>query len=388
MKPLKVAYLIDSLGAGGSERSLAETLPHLVDAGIEPRVFVLSEPEHGFAHLLRDHGIEVSLIPESGWWARRVYLRRQLLSWRPDLLHTTLFDSDILGRLSAWGSGVPVVSSLVGVGYEPARFADPRIKRWRLKTVQWLDSVTGRHLNAHFHAVSQAAKDSAIRRLGLAPERVTVVRRGRDVDRFAAPDAGRRAAARRTWRVADDEILLVNVGRQTFHKAQIVLVEALDGLVRSGLPVRLVIAGHEGPSSAELAASVAAHGLDSHVRLPGHVEDVPGLLAAADIFVFPSRLEGFPGAVLEAMAMGLPIVAADIPATREILGKLQDVPLVAPESATELATTLERLATDQGRRERLGARNREIFLQRYDVRKTVPELLELYHQVAGNGASE
>ena len=386
MPRLKVAYLIDSLGAGGSERSLAEMLPHLMGAGVEPRLFVLSRPERGFAGLVREHGLEVEQLPAANWLARRAYLRRQLATWEAHLLHTTLFHSDVLGRLAAWRLGVPVVSSLVGVGYEPERLADPGIRAWRLAAVRMLDGFTGRHLTAHFHAVSQAAKDSAIARLGLDPGAITVVRRGRDVERYRLPDAEGRRASRERWRVGPDELLVVNLGRQTFHKGQHLLLQAVHRLLESGRPMRLVVAGGEGPATADLRRYVDRHDLAARVELAGHVEDVPGLLAAADIFAFPSRLEGFPGAVLEAVAMGLPVVVADIPALREIFPQPAGALLFERDSEEQLAAALCELADDPARRLELGRRGRELFVERFDIRQTVPAMLDLYHRVAGAGA--
>ncbi len=381
---MRIAHLIDSLGAGGSERSLAEMLPHLARAGLELRVFVLSEPERGFADLVRASGTEVELLPPGGWPRRCTELRRRLLDWRPDLLHTTLFYADVVGRLAAWRSGIPVLSSLVSVSYEPERFADPRLPRWRFTAVRWIDGWTGRHLNEHFHAVSQAAKDSAVRRLKLPPERVTVIRRGRDIERFGEPSRRERAEARLGWGIGENEILIVNVGRQTFHKGQIVLLEAVRRLLAAGLPVRLIIAGGEGPCTGELAGFIDRHELSEHIRVAGHVDAVTGLLAAADVFAFPSRLEGFPGAVLEAMAMALPVVATSIPSVREIFPDGDGALLVEPDSVEGLAKALDRVATDAAMRRALGGRNREMFLDRFDLRKTVPAFVDLYRRVAGS----
>jgi glycosyltransferase involved in cell wall biosynthesis len=379
---MKVAYLIDSLAAGGAERSLAEMLPHLTTAGVELRIFVLSEPELGFHCLVEQHGTEVEPLPAASWLRRRSYLRSRLVEWRPQLLHTTLFDSDVLGRMAARGTGVPVMGSLVGASYSPERYADPRIRWWRLRVAQSLDGWTARHYCTHFHAVSEAAKTSAVENLRVAPESVTVVHRGREAARFEAAAAGR-ASARQRWRVGDDEVLVVNVGRQVYQKAQIVLLQAVARLVRKERPVRLVVAGKEGPCSSELRSFVADHALEQSVTLAGHVDDVPELLAAADVFALPSRCEGLPGAVLEAMAAGLPVVASDIPPLHEIYPANGDVLLVPADSPESLTAALDRLVFDPELRRSLGARGRELFAQRFDVRSTAERMAHLYREVGG-----
>ncbi len=385
MTGIRVAYLIDSLGAGGSERSLAELVPHLIDAGIEPRVFVLKESELGFSRLLEARGVEITLLEPASWPRRIALLRRRLEAWRARLLHTTLFYSDVIGRLAAAGTSIPVLSSLVNSSYEPERLADPAIRRWRLKAVQTIDGWTGRHLTTHFHAVSRAVADSAIARLRLAASRITIVERGRDLERLGEPSARRRLEARRRWQVADDRILVVNVGRQAFQKAQLVLLEAVRRLVDGGAPVELLIAGGRGSCSGELDSYLRAHDLGGRARLVGHVDDVAELLSAADVFAFPSRFEGCPGAVLEAMAMALPVVASDIPPLREIFAGREGALLVPRDAPSELAGALETLAADAALRQALGRGNRETFVERFDIRRTAPAMIELYERVVASG---
>jgi glycosyltransferase involved in cell wall biosynthesis len=380
---LRIAYLIDSLGGGGSERSLAEMLPYLVRAGVEPRVFVLTEPEAGFSNLVRTDGIAVEALPVGSRLRKLLALRRHLAEWRPQLLHTALFYSDVLGRIAAIGTGIPVLSSLVNSGYSPERRSDPRVRRWRFETVRRIDGWTSRHLTDHLHSVSQATKESAVRWLGLPPEKITVIRRGRDLERLGEPGPERRRRARAKWNIADEEALVVNVGRHAYQKAQIVLLEAVARLVEHGYPIRLVVAGGEGSCTDALREFIDAHDLGGRVLLAGFVEDVPELLAAGDVFAFPSRLEGLPGAVLEAMAMALPIVASDIGPLQEIFPEDEGALLVEQGSATALAGALQRLLDDRTLRQALGAASRDNFLARFDIRRTIPETMALYREVAG-----
>lgn len=383
MSGLRVAYLIETLGAGGAERSLAESLPHLRRAGVEMRVFVLAESSEGFADLVRSSGTQVELLPTAGWTRRVTALRRRLREWRADLLHTSLYYADLIGRLAAIGSEVPVLSSLVSAPYEPERKADPLIRSSRLRAARWLDGWTGRQLTHHFHAVSEAAKSSAVKQLGLAPERITVIHRGRDPERFPEPTEERRAAARLHWKIADHERLIVSVGRHAFQKGQVLLLEAVDRLRTSGLQVRLVLAGSEGPSTEELHAYVSGHELGDSVHLPGHVADVAELLCAADLFAFPSRWEGFPGAVLEAIASGLPVVGTAIPPLLEMFSGAGGALLVEPESPPALADGVKRLLQDDDRRREMGREGRRLFLDRYDIEQLAPRTIDLYREVAG-----
>ena len=121
-------------------------------------------------------------------------LRRLIKTERPDLVHTALFDADLAGRLASIGLRVPVMTTLANTAYDDARRGDPNVNARRLMVVKWIDGLTARHLTQHFHAVSQAVKDSTVERLGVPPDRITVVKRGRDETRLGERSPERRSA--------------------------------------------------------------------------------------------------------------------------------------------------------------------------------------------------
>jgi glycosyltransferase involved in cell wall biosynthesis len=116
--------------------------------------------------------------------------------------------------------------------------------------------------------------------------------------------------------------------------------------------LQLVIAG-EGPEGQQLRDLAAQLGLAERVSFPGRVRDLSDLMKAAVAFILPSRYEGFPNVLLEALAVGVPCVAADGPgATREILGDGAYGLLVPPEDWQALAQAIERITTDSELRRR------------------------------------
>ena len=143
-----------------------------------------------------------------------------------------------------------------------------------------------------------------------------------------------------------DEVM-VNVGRHEYAKGQKYLLEAMTRLVPAHPRLVLLIAGRSGNSSNELEQFRDQADLTGRVHFLGHQDDVPEILAAADLFVLPSRYEGFPGAVLEAMALGLPIIATNIPALQEIVEAGRNALLVEPAAPTELAQAIETLLTNR-----------------------------------------
>jgi glycosyltransferase involved in cell wall biosynthesis len=244
-----------------------------------------------------------------------------------------------------------------------------------------IDSWTGRHLTAHFHAVSRAVKESAVRDLGIPADRITVIERGRDPARLRVADPVRRERARRRLGLSERDEVLVTVGRQEFQKGQRYLIEAMAELSGIRPNMVLVIVGRRGHASEELERVWRETELGDRIRFLGFTEDVPEILAAADLFVFPSLYEGLPGAVIEAMASGLPIVASDIDATREVLEPGRNALLVPPASASHLAGGILRLLCEGETRRRFGSRSRAIFEERFTLQGSVLRMAALYERV-------
>jgi glycosyltransferase involved in cell wall biosynthesis len=121
--------------------------------------------------------------------------------------------------------------------------------------------------------------------------------------------------------------------------------------------------------------------LAERVHVVGHRQDVPDLLAGADIFAFPSLYEGLGGVVIEAMALGLPIVASDIPAVREVVEPGGNALLTRPGSAPGLAEALAQLLDDRNRAAAFAKRGRSIFLERFTLERSTANMLQLYEQV-------
>ena len=381
LKPLKVLFVIDGLGQGGSERSLAELLPCTKSNRIDAALVCLYRRKQGVQEQVIEQGFDVRFLQKKGMIGRILELRRIIKKEKPDVVHTTLFESNVIGRLAAWRCA-PVMSSLVNTPYSDVRYRDPGISAWRLKVVQMIDSWTSRHLTAHFHAVSETAKLAACETLHLPAHRVTVVERGRNTARLGKPGADRASRMRAMLGLTADDQVLLNVGRHEYQKGQGFLIEAVARLIPKFPRLVLMIAGREGTNSEHLLRINAKTGVNGAVRFLGHRDDVPDILAAADLFVFPSLYEGLPGAVIEAMALGLPIVGSNIGPLREVIEPEKNGILVKPGSPEELAGAIEKLLNDSDKRLCFGKRSREIFEERFTLERSAARMMELYHQVA------
>jgi glycosyltransferase involved in cell wall biosynthesis len=333
-------FLINSLDPGGAERSLVELVPSLKDAGFEVVIACLKDAKGTLAEEARANGAEVVVLRSNGWLGRITGVRRFVRQRRPRLVHTSLFEADMVGRLATIGVKVPLVTSLVNTSYAPARFRDPNVTAWKLRVLQVLDGWTARHMVDRFHAVSQAVADAAVRDLHLDADKITVIHRSRNRDRLGEPSPERRKDVRERLGLPEEAFVALNVGRQEYQKGQRYLLKAM-ALLRDDHPEMVVlIAGREGNETEKLRALHTSLGLGDSVRFVGHRGDIGDLLSAADLFVFPSLYEGLGGALLEAMMMNVPIIASDLPAVREVVGDGPGVSVVPPGDEGALAEAI------------------------------------------------
>lgn len=383
MKRLKILFVIESLGGGGTERSLAELLPYLRQAGITP-IIICFYRRDGVESEVIAQGFDVRFLNGTGLVTWVWQLRQIIKVEKPDIIHTMLYNANLAGRIAAIGSSATVISSLVSTPYEPIRFQDPKIKAYKLRLIQMIDAFTSRYFTTHFHAVSQAVKNAAVSSLGIPPKRITVVQRGRELGRLGLPSTERRLQARHRLQLTEQNRVVVNVGSHEYPKGQKYLLEAIAGISSAHPHLVLLMAGRQGNLTSELENLKNHLGLNGQVRFLGFRSDVPDLLAAADLFVFPSLYEGLPGAVIEAMALGLPIVASDISPVREVVEKNLNAILVPPASSSELAKAIATLLDDHNRALEYGKQSRKIFEMRFTLQQSAERMIELYHQIVAS----
>jgi glycosyltransferase involved in cell wall biosynthesis len=378
---MRMVCVIDGLGYGGAERSLAELLPGFVAAGIQPTVACLYHREGGVEAEVLAQGHDVRFLP-GGRSGRIRALRSIVREVSADLIQTTLVGSSLVGRFAAVGTGIPVLTSLVNQPYTAERRGDPHVNAMALRTVRAVDGWTARNLTTHFHAITNAVKRWSIGDLGIPPQRITVIERGRDPRRLGDPGRLRRARARELLGLRDDAEVILSVGRQEFQKGHRFLLEATAMLARRHPKAVLLLAGRDGAETGHLRALAEHPPLDDVVRFLGHRHDLPEILAAADVLAFPSLWEGLGCALIEAMALGLPIVASDLEPVREVVEDGRCAILVPPRAPEALASALSSLLEDRGRARSLGNQGREIFIRRFTLERITERMVGLCRRVA------
>ncbi len=284
---------------------------------------------------------------------------------RPGLVHAHMPISGFLARAAARRAGVPRIAyTCHGFLFRPPARLPVRVATLAM---EWL----GGRLTDTYLTVSTADAVLA-RRLGIS-RRAEAVGNGRDPAIFH-PDPAVRAAIRSGLGTAAERVVVVIVSRLVRSKGYPELLTAMAALPE----VELWVVGERLPSDRgeDLAPLFAASGMGPRLKLLGYREDVPAILAAADIFALPSHFEGLPMVLIEAMLAGLPVVASDIPGPREqVLDGVTGF-LVPRADERALARALGELAEVPERRRAMGIAARERAVAFYDEAAVLTRTLD------------
>lgn len=225
--------------------------------------------------------------------------------------------------------------------------------------------------------VAETERTDVVEAIGprLAAGRVVVIHNG--VDLPAPPTLEERTAARAALGLAPDMTAGVFVGSLDDRKDPLVAARAAAAVGRDGFPLVLLFAG-DGPLRPELERY--ADQRPGTVKVLGFQDDVRSLLAGADFFVLPSRREGLPYAVLEAMASGLPVITSDAPGPTEAIG---DAGITAPCGDSEGFAAAFRRLLNAEERAALGAAGRERVRRRFSLTRMVRDTHCIYDEVLG-----
>ena len=381
---MKLLFLIDSLGSGGAERSTAVMLPYLRERGVEPSVIVLYIAE-GNEDAVKEAGFDFQVLQSARLIARVRELRRVMKAERPDILHTTLFASDQIGRLAAIGTRTKVVSSLVSTPRSARTSSGIGPAPWKIRVVNAIDIATSHLFVDRFHAVSQGVAFAFRTKYRLPARKLSVVERGRQAKELGEKSDERRARVREGLGIDSSAEVVLAVGRHDHVKAHTDLIRAVAHLTASRPKITLLVAGREGPATADMKAEIATSDvLGDHVRLLGYRADIADLLAASDVMALPSLLEGTAGVALEAMAVGTPIVSTHLEGLDGILIDGRNALVVPVGNPPAMAAAIARLLDDEELATRLSEAGRKDFLDRFTIERAADGMVAMYREVVAS----
>ena len=372
--PERIAALVPSEGITGFGRQVTALARALQDAGIECLVVVFQRRRgrspSTFAQYLQQAGVEHRVVQDGGpldWrmaWRVGTVLRR----WRPSIVQPHGYKAAAVAYLlRRLGVPWPWIGFFHGFTTQPP-FTTASLKQ---RFYHWADLRL--LCGAERVVVMSRAQAHAFRH---CRHRVRIIYNAA----LAPPPAGNPSERERLAALAGHlrRPIVGVVGRLSPEKGVDLFLDACDVLVRKGLAFSALVAG-DGPERARLEARCGHLGLVARVRFLGHVDNVDVVYRNLDLVVLPSRYEGLPNTLLEALQAEVPVVATAVGAVPEVIGTSSAARVVAPDSAAALAEAIERAIT-QGDSPSAAAARREI-VTRFSLKHRLEAHVQLYREL-------
>jgi glycosyltransferase involved in cell wall biosynthesis len=347
-------HVITRLTVGGSSENTVSMIEQLARFGYAATLVLGPESEGPTVEAARRRGCRVveldGLVREvspARDVAAVVQLYRLFRRARPQIVHTHTSKAGFVGRLAARLAGVPAVihqpHGHIFYGYWSRRRTAMFVALERV-AARWTDTLvalTPREIAENLErGIGRAAQYAVV------PSPVPI-----ETLRASAPS---RAAARAGLGLGPDVYVVAGVGRLVPIKGFDILVAALPELTARVPGAQVVLIG-DGVERAALEAQAAALGVAARLRMSGARSDVIGLLPAADVLAAPSRNEGMGRVLVEALALGLPVVGTRVGGIADVILDGECGLIVPPEDPGALAGALVELGLDRGRRAKLAA---------------------------------
>lgn len=362
---IRVLHVIWSLDRAGAENLLLNYLTHRNREDFEHHVVCLSGHDE-LAPSFEQVGIKPTFYPRNRYRSLPHLLakaRAEIRAWNPSILHLHRAGHDAALGLLALLCRPPHT-----VATEHSIFAVPSTPpSW----LQWLRSRLRSRIDMTI-AISNMVKDDLLRYRAVDPVKVTTIYNGIDTQRFVpcVKEPGKTP-------------VIGSMGRLIPYKGHAVLIDAAAILRDRNIPCSIRILG-DGPEKPALLERIRRHNLLDTVEIISPTEHPEAFLQDCDFFAFPSLIEGFGIACIEAMSTGLATAASALPSLSEIITDGENGLLFEPGSAEELSEALVRLLTQPDLAGALGSAARATVTDRFDIRDFARRYEDVYAQLQRN----
>ena len=368
MKSLRrICYIIPSLSAGGTERQLIQLLRGIAH-DYETHI-ICTHHEGALASEARRSGAIVRVLHmASGWDPRLAYkLWHSFSAHPPDILHTFLFGFDLFANLMARRAGVPVIIS-----------SRRQLATWKKPRHLWVQRVANRYADC-IVANSQAVARYAQEQEGDDADRYRVIPNGIIADDFLSPESDLRLLHLR-YSIPFNRHIIGIVANFSSVKDHALFVEIAAALLRRRADVHFLMVG-SGPLVSEVDHRIAAHNLKACFTRIATLVEIPDLLTLMDVCVLCSKVEGFPNAVMEAMAARKPVVAAAVGGIVEQIEEGKTGRLIPSRDPEAFADAIAWCLDHKDEARAMGARAGEYVRAELTVDKMVDRYRALYAEL-------
>jgi glycosyltransferase involved in cell wall biosynthesis len=376
---MRILLVIDSFFTGGAEFSTLELFSFLKESKIEICICKTKEmhPQYDPETFGLDQNC-IYTLPQKGFLEKRKALKEIITSFKPDIIHSVLFKSNLLVRsIRFFDSSFVHLESLVNQTYSANRLNEPGVTKIKLEFYRILDMITSYFSTDHFHPNGLSVAEHYQKKLRISSKKMTVVHRGRKAERYSVA-----SLSKSDFGIEENQLVFINVARQEYQKGQDVLLDAISVLPQNVLDkIHFIIAGREGKATPLLKQKLQDKKIATKVSFLGHRTDIPALLNMSDVFVFPSRYEGLPGVLIEAEASGLPIICTNLSMMLEVVESNENALTFELNNVKQLAEVIIQMATDVSLRNSFALKSKQIFIENFQIESVHHKMLTLYQKI-------
>ncbi len=366
-KKIHIAFLVHTYGFGGLENMVTNLVNHIDPNRFKSTIisFAPLKPLHNRVHLKRVQVI--SLNKKGGNNLVLIFkIYRILKKIGADIVQTHNWGTALEGILGAKLARIP--------GIVHAERGTIEEKKFNIVLQRFLWGFADQVLS-----VSEAHSKKLTNIIGFAHEQIKPIVNGVDTERFF-PNPEIKGETRKKLGLKNDSLCIGTVGSLRLVKNQLLLVKACKAILPHFNHVEVLIVG-EGPLESQLKQEVKALGLSEQIHFAGGQTDIPEILNALDIFVLPSRSEGMPNALLEAMACGISTIATSVGGVPEVIEDGKNGILITSEDELHLTRALTELIRDHEKRHTIGIEGRRRMVSHFSLKKMVSEYQWLYESL-------
>ncbi len=368
IKVCRIIYLITDLDVGGAENSLYQLVTHLNRKKFSPVVYSLSG-EGKIAEKLRGKGIEVSCLGARNKFDITVFFKliKLLRNKKPHILHTYLFHANFIGRIAGWLTGIPIIISSIRTMEK---------QKWHHV---YLDMLTCWMVDKEVCVSKEVEK--FIRKYAKVPtHKLITIYNGIDFGSLGLSKSEK--AKKEELSITQFHSVIGTVGHLTVAKGLIYLLRAFQ-LVLKNFPNTYLLVVGEGPQKQKLKKLALELNIASSVKFLGFREDAIEIITVMDVFVLPSLWEGMPNVILEAYALGKPVVSTWVGGAKEIIQDGDTGFLVPPRAWWSLAYSIKLLLENSKIREEFGTKGKELVNNNFSLDRMVKSTEKLYEELIG-----
>ena len=375
----KILHIINSLDLGGNERFLAYLLELLDPKKFQQEVCVPDRGRDKTLYLKETCDklqIPIYILPTKGNFDRTLKRRfcELIGKGKYDIVHTHLVLSQYYGRKAAIKMNVPcIISSEQNTYDHKAKFPFSMIERKLAK-----------HTNLII-ACSESVKDHLIDKVKIPPTKIRVIYNSVDTTIFK-PVSNREDIRKNIFErfhVPQGSFLAGVVAHLSKQKGHDDLLRAIPGVLKAIPNFHLLLVG-DGELRDSLVLMAEELGVMKHVTFAGIQKDIPAIMNALDMFILPSRWEGFGIAAIEAMACRVPVIVSYVGGLREIVNDSENGLVVSHAYPEGIAKAIIRLGEDEELRHRLAAKGLETVREKFDVNAMIAKVEKAYTTCSAN----